>query len=92
MFSLLLKPPFFHLFPLIVTVRTLSDYYSKHRCLFVSENFRTFLNLNPSLCNEYAPSTSPACDVGCFFRSSSAYLVVDVAYALSREAGSIRLF
>lgn len=53
-FSALLKPPFFHLFPLIVTVRTLSDYYSKHRCLFVSEDFRTFLNPNLSLCNEYA--------------------------------------
>lgn len=66
-FSSLLKPPFFHLFPLIVTVRMLSDYYSEHRCLFVSENFCTFLNPSLSLCNEYAPSTSPSCDVGCFF-------------------------
>lgn len=85
-FSALLKPPFFHLFPLIVTVRTLSDYYSKHRCLFVSEDFRTFLNPNLSLCNEYAPpDTVFVRDVGCF-----AYVVVDVAYALSHGARGIR--
>lgn len=86
-FSALLKPPFFHLIPLIVTVRTLSDYYSKHRCLFVSEDFRTFLNPNLSLCNEYAPPphTVFVRDVGCF-----AYVAVDVAYALSRGARRIR--
>lgn len=66
-FSALLKPPFFHLFPLIVTVRTLSDYYSKHRCLFVSENFRTFDNPNLSLCNEYAPPDTAAMRRGLFF-------------------------
>lgn len=60
-FSALLKPPFFHLIPLIVTVRTLSDYYSKHRCLFVSEDFRTFLNPNLSLCNEYAAPPHRLC-------------------------------
>lgn len=70
-FSALLKPPFFHLFPLIVTVRTLSDYYSKHRCLFVSEDFRTFLDPNLSLCNEYASPTPSLCAAWVVLRTSS---------------------